>query len=166
MPTPAASEMLAPSFLDRLIDAATAAPSDRFVGPRVSAYTTEQMLQAIGRDLEDLLNTRATHQGLIAADSPVADTILTYGLPDISSLEAAGVKQRESIARAVADAIRIHEPRLQDVRVLMPNPFSPLDRTMRLLIEGRLAVAPATWVAFEARLARGSGQYSVESAPS
>lgn len=76
------------------------------------------------------------------------------------------MRRRESIAKAVADAIRTHEPRLADVRVLLPAPFSPRERTLRLLIEGRLEVAPATWVAFEARLARGTGQYSVESAPS
>lgn len=158
--------MLAPSFFDRLIDAATAAPSDNFQRASVSAYDPQQMLLAIGRDLEDLLNTRATHQGVIADGSPLANTILTYGLPDIGSLEAAGARQRETIAAAVANAINIHEPRLVDVRVLLPDPFSSRERTLRLLIEGRLQVAPATWVAFEARLARSTGHYSVESAPS
>lgn len=162
----ASPEMYAPSFLDRLIDAATAAPSETLQRANVSAYDPQQMLSSIGRDLEDLLNTRATHQGIVATDSPLANTILTYGLPDIGSLESTGPRQRELMAAAVTAAIRIHEPRLVDVRVLLPEPFSPRDRTLRLLIEGRLQVAPATWVAFEARLARGTGQYSVESAPS
>jgi type VI secretion system protein ImpF len=155
-------DMLAPSFLDRLIDAAMASSENQPTGAVVSAFKPDEMVAAIGRDLEDLLNTRATHQGLIADDSPLVNTILTYGLPDIGSLELCGARQRETMAEAVALAIRRHEPRLRDVRVLTPDPFSPRERTLRLLIEGRLQVEPATWVAFEARLARGSGQYTVE----
>lgn len=156
-------EMLAPSFLDRLLDAAT---GDEERAPReaaVSALDVQQMTAAIGRDLEDLLNTRATCQGLLASDSPLAGTILTYGLTDIGSLELCGGKQRERMAEAVAETIRLHEPRLRDVRVLIPDPFSPKERTLRLLVEGRLQVEPATWVAFEARLARGTGEYTVQS---
>jgi type VI secretion system lysozyme-like protein len=89
--------------------------------------------------------------------------LLTYGLPDLNSMVAAGPRQRQAIADVVAAAVRTHEPRLADVRVLLPEPFSPRQRTLRLLIEGRLNAEPATWIAFEARLARGTGQYAVES---
>jgi type VI secretion system protein ImpF len=154
--------MLAPSFLDRLLEAAAGA-EDTARGTSVKAFDANEMTAAIGRDLEDLLNTRATHQGLVDRDSELADTILTFGLTDIGSLELCGGKQRERMAEAVTESIRMHEPRLRDVRVLIPDPFSPKERTLRLLVEGRLQVDPATWVAFEARLARGTGQYTVES---
>jgi type VI secretion system protein ImpF len=155
-------EMLAPSFLDRLLDAATGDEQRAPNGAAVSAQDIQQMTAAIGRDLEDLLNTRATHQGLLPSDSPLTGTILTYGLTDIGSLELCGGRQRERMAEAVAEAIRLHEPRLRDVRVLIPDPFTPKERTLRLLVEGCLQVEPATWVAFEARLARGTGQYTVQ----
>jgi type VI secretion system protein ImpF len=151
--------MLTPSFLDRLLDGATANIDG---GRGVSAFDEPQMTAAIGRDLEDLLNTRATWQGLVGKESQAGDTILTYGLLDIGSMELCGGRQREKMAECVAEAIRKHEPRLQDVRVLIPDPFSPKDRTLRLLVEGRLQVDPATWVAFEARLARGTGEYTVQ----
>jgi type VI secretion system lysozyme-like protein len=161
MPTP--QTLLAPSFLDRLLDAATGDVESGARGAKVSALDESAMIAVIGRDLEDLLNSRATHQGLVAADSELANTILTYGLTDIGSLELCGGKQRERMADAVTQAIRLHEPRLRDVRVLIPDPFSAKERTLRLLVEGRLQVEPATWVAFEARLARGTGQYTVQS---
>lgn len=154
--------MLAPSFLDRLLEAATGTAVDSPGAPMVKAFDAQQMQAAIGRDLEDLLNTRATHQGLLDADSELADTILTFGLTDIGSLELCGGKQRQRMAEAVAETIRLHEPRLRDVRVMIPDPFSPKERTLRMLVEGRLQVDPATWVAFEARLARGTGEYRIE----
>ena len=161
---PPTSDMLAPSFLDRLLDAAAGTDQDTARGAIVKAFDAAEMTAAIGRDLEDLLNTRATHQGLVERDSELADTILTFGLTDIGSLELCGGKQRERMAEAVSDSIRLHEPRLRDVRVLIPDPFSPKERTLRLLVEGRLQVDPATWVAFEARLARGTGEYTVQAA--
>lgn len=159
---PPSVEMLAPSFLDRLLEAATG--GDAAHDAVVKAFDTQEMTAAIGRDLEDLLNTRATHQGLLSSDSALTDSILTFGLTDIGSLELCGGKQRERMAEAVTAVIRRHEPRLRDVRVLIADPFSPKERTLRLLVEGRLQVDPATWVAFEARLARGSGEYTVETA--
>src|SRR5690606_3622947 len=120
---PNSLEMLAPSFLDRLLDAATGDDERTPRGATVSALNVQQMTAAIGRDLEDLLNTRATHQGLLAAESPLTGTILTFGLTDIGSLELCGGKQRERMAEAVAATIRLHEPRLRDVRVLIPDPF-------------------------------------------
>ncbi len=160
---PAAPDLLAPSFLDRLLDAATGDVDSGARGAMVTALDAKEMTAVIGRDLEDLLNTRATHQGLVARDSELANTILTFGLTDIGSLELCGGKQREKMAEAVTEAIRLHEPRLRDVRVLIPDPFSPKERTLRLLVEGRLDADPATWVAFEARLARGTGEYTVQS---
>ncbi len=159
-------DMLAPSFLDRLLEAAAGSDRDSARGAVVKAFDASEMTAAIGRDLEDLLNTRATHQGLIGRDSELSGTILTFGLTDIGSLELCGGKQRERMAEAVAESIRLHEPRLRDVRVLIPDPFSPKERTLRLLVEGRLQADPATWVAFEARLARGTGEYTVETAKS
>ncbi len=80
---PTSLEMLAPSFLDRLLDAATEDEERAPRGAAVSAMNVQQMTAAIGRDLEDLLNTRATYQGLLTMDSPLTGTILTFGLTDI-----------------------------------------------------------------------------------
>jgi type VI secretion system protein ImpF len=68
-------------------------------------------------DLSRLLNTRS---GLRSSHRELAgNTVLTYGLPDFSFLSAAKEEDRNWLAETVAQLIRIHEPRLAGVRVVL-----------------------------------------------
>jgi type VI secretion system protein ImpF len=155
MPRPDPNQGLMPSLLDRLIDPESAGTSWR------RGYGVEQMFAAVQRDLEDLLNTRA------AADMPegfteVNNSIVAYGLPDLTSLEAITPQQREDIGRVLEARIARFEPRLKDVHANMIGAPDSKERTVRFHVIARLCLEPAPEVAFDTILELATGHYSVK----
>jgi type VI secretion system protein ImpF len=149
---------LLPSVLDRLIDPDTKGTSWR------SGYSLQDMVDAVRRDLEDLLNTRQTHQGLPNAFVETERSILGYGLPDLTSLNAITPQQREEIGR-ILEAVVVHfEPRLRDVRATLVDPGDSKQPTVRFRIDARLALEPAPEVAFETVLELTTGHSAVKQA--
>jgi type VI secretion system protein ImpF len=145
-----------PSILDRLIDPDSAGTSWR------RGYGVEQMVDTVHRDLEDLLNTRESHQGLPEQFTELYRSVLAYGLPDLTSLNAITPKQRDEIGRVLEAVIGRFEPRLRDVRANLLNPGNDKERTVRFRIEARLNVDPAPEVAFDTILELTTGRYSVK----
>ena len=85
---------LTPSLFDRL----TVADPDGQPAPGWG-YDHRQMLDAVRRDLEELLNTRQP-------DPPpefpeVARSVVAYGLPDLSSVGGASIPQRDALCRVI-----------------------------------------------------------------
>src|SRR5437660_12020505 len=117
-----------PSFLDRLIDPDSGGTSWR------RGYGVEQMTDAVRRDLEDLLNTRQSHTGLPEAFKEVHQSLIAYGLPDLTSLNAFTAQQRSDIAGVIESAVAQFEPRLKDVRVQLLDPGDLKQRTLRFRI--------------------------------
>ena len=70
-----------PSVVDRLSDPTTAGAVGR------EGYGLRQMEEAVRRDLEDLLNTRQTHQGMSDAFPELLNSVAAYGLPDFAALD-------------------------------------------------------------------------------
>jgi type VI secretion system protein ImpF len=153
-------EGLMPSVLDRLIDPESSGTAWRH------GYGVEQMTAVIHRDLEDLLNTRQTHGQELTRFPVLEDSILHSGLPDLASLAAVTVEQRQAIARVLEASVARHEPRLRDIHASLLDEEARLDRTVRFRIEAKLCVDPAPAVAFDALLELTTGRYTVtESAP-
>ena len=151
---------LMPSVLDRLIDAGLegAAPQPW--------YGVGQMVDAVQRDLEELLNTRETFEGSGTEFPEVYRSLAAYGLPDLTSLVAVTAHQREEIGRAIEAVVARFEPRLKDVRaVLLDNPDNK-QRTVRYRIEARLSLDPAPDVAFDTTLELTTGYYTVRTTTS
>jgi type VI secretion system protein ImpF len=153
-------EGLMPSLLDRLIDPESGGTSWR------RGYGVEQMVEAVQRDLEELLNTRQSHIGLPEDFAEVHRSIVAYGLPDLTSLEAISPQQREEIGRVLEAVIARFEPRLNDIRATQVSASDGKDRTLRFRIEGRLCVDPAPEVAFDTILELTTGRYSIKPAES
>jgi type VI secretion system protein ImpF len=150
-----ADEKLQPSVLDRLIDPEASGTAAR------PGYTPEQMFRAVRRDLEDLLNTRNTFADLPDNFADLRGSILAYGLPDLTSLNALTAVQQEEIGRAIEQIIALFEPRLKDVRAhLIPTTIK--DRTLRFHIDARLCLDPAPEVAFDTILELTSGRYAIQ----
>jgi type VI secretion system protein ImpF len=145
-----------PSILDRLID-----PESRGTEWR-RGYGLEQMLEAVRRDLEDLLNTRQTDMGLPTELVRIHQSIVGYGLPDLTSLNAITPNQREDIGRIIETTVARFEPRLLDVRARLVDTPDNKDQSIRFHIEARLGVDPAPEVAFDTVLELTSGQHSVK----
>jgi type VI secretion system protein ImpF len=145
---------LMPSILDRLIDPASAGVEGQ------AGYNLAQMMETVRKDLEDLLNTRQT-LGPSAKNLPrVRNSILGFGLPEISAMPSITPQQRRDIAEAVAATVARYEPRLRDVRVTPLDTEEGKRATLRFRIDARLAVEPGPEVAFDT-VTEESGQYSV-----
>jgi type VI secretion system protein ImpF len=141
---------LVPSVLDRLVDdqpgVGREPVTDRF-------QDLAGLKRAVARDLEALLNTRQeTLEELPPEFEEVNHSILTYGLPDFTSMSLRSDRDRNHMRRAVEQAITLFEPRLTRVRVTAEPPREH-DQALRFRIEALLRVEPAPEpVTFDARL--------------
>lgn len=156
MPPTEVERGLHPSIIDRLIDPESAGTSI------LIGYDERKMMLAVRRDLEELLNTRQTHVGLPEAYEQIHRSIIAYGLPDLVSMEAITVRQREIIADKIRQIIEMFEPRLKDVRVQYVPSDNRSERSIKFKVDARLAVDPSPEVMFDTVLELSSGQYEVK----
>jgi type VI secretion system protein ImpF len=144
-----------PSLLDRLIDPEAIMSQDQH------GYTVSQMIAAVHRDLEDLLNTRRTTTGLPADCVEVERSVVVYGMPDLTGLPAITPDQRAAIGRVLEALIQRYEPRLRDVKATLLDPGQQVQRTVKFRVEARLNVEPAPEVAFDTILELTTGHSTV-----
>jgi type VI secretion system protein ImpF len=150
-----------PSILDRLLDDK---PEERKHEPLPSRFQhLRQLKQAVGRDLEALLNTRREAlEELPAEFSEVRRSLLTYGLPDFSAFNPLSEGDHTQIRRTLEQAIATFEPRLAQVRVSL-HPWYEHERALRFRVEALLRVDPAPeQVTFDAVLRLHSQEYTIE----
>ena len=146
------------SVLDRLVDFE---PEVKSEPPASRSKSLRQLKQALKRDLEWLLNTRCTF--FVPEEFPaLADSLLSYGLPDFSTLSVRNTEDQHDLVRALETTLRRFEPRLEDVVISVVS-SSPLERALRFRIEGRLKVDPVPEpVTFDTTLLLGSGNFAVK----
>lgn len=148
--------MLMPSILDRLIDPNSGGTLAR------RGYTVDQMIDAVRRDLEDLLNTRRSNLHIDGAFGEVLHSVEAYGIPDIAQVNAFTASQRADIGRVLERVIGQFEPRLRHVRVRLIEAKDPVEHSVRFHIDARLALDPAPEVAFETVLELSTGRASIQ----
>ena len=156
MATNVSEQTLLPSVLDRLIDPNSLGTSSQ------PWYSIDQLMNAVKRDIIALLNSRQTHQGLLDDYPECRESLLTFGLPDFTTLDASTAVRRADIGRQLEDVIRRFEPRLRDVRVTLTEPVDVRQRTLRYRVEAMMNIDAAPNVAFEVILELATGQYDVE----
>jgi type VI secretion system protein ImpF len=142
---------LMPSILDRLID--PEASGTAFA----QGYTVEQMTQAVLRDLEDLLNTRQTALNVPSDCTEVKQSIVLYGLPDLTSMRALTTQDRMAIGKVLETIVMRYEPRLRNVKATLADPGNLRDRFVRFHLAGQLRLDPAPEIAFETVLELTTG---------
>jgi type VI secretion system protein ImpF len=120
------------------------------------------MERAVARDLETLLNTRQEIlQALPDEFAEVNNSLLTYGLPDLSSFSLDSEDDRGRVRRVIEQAIANCEPRLERVQVILQAPREN-ERGLRFRIDALLRVDPAPEpVTFDAMLQLNTQQYIV-----
>ena len=150
---------LLPSLLDRLIEyGENETPAD--LSQR--GQSLSEMQESVRRDLQDLLNTRQSTLETYADDTELAQSVLTYGLPDMTTLNPTVVDQRRLLQQTVEQTIRRFEPRLMEVRVTAATVDAKSGRGLRLNVEALLRVAPAPLpVSFDTVVEPGSGEWRV-----
>ena len=151
---------LTPSLLDRFID-----PAFQYEAP-LRGFTVTEMADVVRRDLEDLLNTRQSNQAVPPEYEAVQQSIIAYGMPDLTSLNALTTQQREDIGRVLEQIVERFEPRLRDVRATLLGGADAKLPSLRFRLDARLSVDPAPEVAFETVLELASGLSAVRRAES
>ncbi|MEZ5666429.1 MAG: type VI secretion system baseplate subunit TssE [Alphaproteobacteria bacterium] len=105
-------------------------------------YTVDHLRQAVGRDLELLLNTRQRCLPLPDGMSELPRSVVNYGIPDFAGANLAREAESRQLRRDVEEAIRRFEPRLRDVKVELLEPGESLDRSLRLRIDATVEAEP------------------------
>jgi type VI secretion system protein ImpF len=136
------------SLFDRLIDDAP----DELQEPAEDEESAFSRLKlGLRRDLEGLLNGKRPFSGWLAASPEAADTVIGFGLPDLSTEDFGTAAARERIRRMIATCIRTYEPRLARIEVEVDG--APTSTGVRFRINAVLRVAEyEEAVIYDARL--------------
>ncbi|KMN76183.1 type VI secretion system baseplate subunit TssE [Chromobacterium alkanivorans] len=148
-----------PSVLDRLLDD----QPDNSHGAETMLYELPQIKRSLARDLEALLNTRlAPLQELFDMYPQAHDSMLSFGIPDLSGISLLNPQDRELLREQLRRAIEVHEPRLSRVRVNLDAPRE-MERHLRFRVDAVLKVHPhRPPVTFDATLQLSSNVYKVQ----
>jgi type VI secretion system protein ImpF len=128
------------SVLDRLLDDAPEMERDR---PLSATDALTVLRRAVRRDLEALLNARRRFFSIPKTYPELANSSLSFGLPDYSSGSMNEQGARETLRREIERCIRQFEPRLVHVSVSLVPRKDELDATLQLKIEALLHADPA-----------------------
>ncbi len=124
------------------------------------------LLESIRRDLEDLLNTRAEMLEKIPPEfTETRQSLLTYGLPELVSFNRHNSEDQRRLVQLIENSIRLFEPRLQRIKVIMhaPNENKPQEKRLLFTIEGFLFIEPAPErVMFDSELELSTGEYRIQ----
>lgn len=112
--------------------------------------------EALLWDLTALLNTRIQAKQLPKGIEQIKQSILTYGLPDLTALSV--VDQRERLEKVIWDAIETFEPRLKLIRVeRLEDNESGSAEAVQFRIEAMLIVEnPPEQIIFDTELQTGT----------
>jgi len=184
---PLKSTGVSPSLLDRLVGER----QDAHDGPGAPQYapTLDFVKSAVRRDIEALLNTRqrildkewlyrcpaaGTVLGelgtlsvvqpdlLPEALSDVRESILSYGIPDVTGVPLESKDTQERMVRMLHAAITRFEPRLEEVRVLVVKDKTDRHR-LSFRITAKLKTDPVPeLISLDAALEVDSGEFSVK----
>ncbi len=154
------SQALVPSVLDRLMDPDSSGTVAR------RGYSIEQIVNAVRRDLEEILNTRRGVTEIPAEFPELKVSPINFGLPDFGSIATSTRAQHEDVGRLMEEAVERFEPRLRNVRVALIETSDGKDTTLRFQIEARLRMDPYPDVSFETVLELTTGCTSITAAKS
>lgn len=145
-----ATDELRLPLLDQLIDDD---PGTSEEAPPTAGQTYRQVIDALKRDLLDLLNTRERCLSWPKSHKELDRSILSYGIPDITGANLAAVKDRDAFLQSLAPVIRRCDPRYQSVRIVPAERSDSTDRILRFRIEAAVKVESGTEaVAFDLRM--------------
>ena len=145
-----------PTVLDRLVGVSV----DGDASP--ACTDSRKTVSAVLQDLQSLLNTRQTSQGLAADQPEVSQSLIHYGIPDASALQVFTPQQCAQVAHQIEMAIRKFEPRVEHPQVTVVRPATRKDRALRLRITGQLRGDTGASFAWDAELETSTGHFSME----
>ncbi|ALK95073.1 type VI secretion protein [Massilia sp. WF1] len=148
-----------PGLFDRLLGTPVRGAAG---GAAVSRISAEELKDAVARDLEALLNTRAVIDEALLQDYPECrSSILNYGLSDFADRSLSSPSDRAHICACLEKVITLHEPRLRNVKAsleIREGAVNRLNFSITALLVASSAQEP---VNFDAVLQRSTLQYSI-----
>lgn len=127
-------------------------------------YTVDHLRQAVGRDLELLLNTRQRCLPLPDGMDELPRSLMNYGLPDFAGANITTDEQKAVLRKEVEATIRRFEPRLKNVRVDVIDSGQSLDRSLRFRIDAVVEAEPiAEHVVYDSVLEPVTRTFSITS---
>lgn len=160
MPPIRSDQPLVPSVLDRLLDddpAVTTEPA------RNRSQLLRDLKLSVRRDIESLLNARRRNVSIPPSLPELANSLLTYGIPDFSGTGPATDEQRDAFCRTLENIIRQGEPRLLRVGVELASTPDDTDRALRFRIDALLRADPSPEpVVFDSTLEPATHQFAVQ----
>ncbi|MBK8167237.1 MAG: type VI secretion system baseplate subunit TssE [bacterium] len=124
-----------------------------------------ELLTAVRRDIEWLLNTKCTLPYDLTHLPETRDSIVNYGLPDFSHYSGSSPADCQRICGLVTQTLRRFEPRLApgSIRVEYLVPTERLSPTARFRIHGLLHVDPVREpVVFDTEIEMDTGSVQVK----
>jgi len=126
------------TLLDRLIDQNTGTAEGSVQYRRISF---NQARASVGRDLENLLNTKNFTGSIPTSFKELNRSVLLYGLPDYTATNPHSSTVKADLLQAVERAINLFEPRLQNVMVSIDDSGKD-ERSLKFRISALLVMAP------------------------
>lgn len=152
------SNSATPSIFERLTDRNPSAPHSDSRSPWVSVSEVEA---SVIQHLVALLNVRRCDHAQDSDFPETASSVAAYGILDFSSLSLMSPSDREKLRRSIDRAIRLFEPRLTRVQVVLEE-WKSTDPGLRFRIEATLRTESVVEpVVFSAMLAKDSGRFDV-----
>ena len=160
MPEIKPDQPLLPSVLDRLLDDE---PDVRREAPRSSHQVLRELKQSVRRDLENLLNTRVRCIPLPPELKELKQSLVNYGIPDLTGASLGSPKEREEFRRTIQKVISQNERRLKKLSVRLVDQPESTDRTIRFRIDAILQAEPAPEpIQFDSTLRLPTGSFEVK----
>ena len=147
------------SVLDRLIDNQ---PGTYHESVQNSLTTFSQVKAAVGRDLENLLNTKNFISSHCSEYQELSNSIFVYGMPDFTSANPKSPSVRYKLRQELEKAITRFEPRLKNVIVRVDEGGCD-ERNLMFKINALLFLEPATEpVTFDTFFNVNRSEYSIQ----
>ncbi|AHK14844.1 MULTISPECIES: type VI secretion system baseplate subunit TssE [Thalassolituus] len=127
--------LLAP-VLDRLLE------QNQSSDFRQSHRIQRCLRESIRRDLENLFNTRYCCVSPPEAYKNLDDSVLNYGLPDLSTINMSSFDSRNDFCRKIEKTVLKYEPRIKTVKVKTDAVLDNEDPTIRFRVEATLHMNP------------------------
>ena len=128
---------------------------------RARHQSLKELKQSVRRDVEWLLNTRISHDGIPEGLEEVHNSLAAYGLPDFVGMSSKDSDERASLEKNIETALRIFEPRFMNLKVTLRD-LDTLERGVSFHIEANLKLEPTPEpIVFDTVLQVGSGDFEV-----
>lgn len=133
--TPPKNQRLRSPLFDRLLSQGTES--------KQAHQVLKQLRESVRRDLESLFNTRFRCVSPPSSMPHLNDSILNFGLPDLSSINLTSIDSRKQFCSDIEKTILKFEPRIQRVKVSSTNRIDNEDPAIRFRVEATLHANPA-----------------------